>query len=490
VQGAPLWSPDSKFFVITGEPEVGTADEEEEQKEGTVGSLQSERLFAVDTEVNKVTIVSPYLTWPPEGALCIAEDGDVFARVQRATTLNEITRFSLQGDRWIQTGSIKVPLPLAVSPIAVSEELVMGSFNDLTTPPELFSYRLKSRSLSIFDKLNPQFDHLTLAKPTQVHWQTSRGFNASGILLLPVGYVPGKRYPLVIQTKDFSTSFVCGFGNYPSFAPQPMASDGIMYLGPGVLPGHEDSGLEQKIADYVPKGYPAGLAEPAFAMDAWDSAVTSLSKQGLVDESNVGIIGFSRTGWITEFILANSKIRYRAATVADNIQFSLGEYWMSRNASTMKELENAFGGPPYGSTLKNWIDYSISFNLDKIHTPLLMEEMGYGISKTLNPMAPPITLSESFEVFSGLNRLNKPVELYFYPNEDHTPQHPQARLATMQRNVDWYRFWLQGYERPSPEDPDQYKRWEKMRDMQSAAEKSYGEMGTRPGRVDGKGYSN
>jgi hypothetical protein len=36
---------------------------------------------------------------------------------------------------------------------------------------------------------------------------------------------------------------------------------------------------------------------------------------------------------------------------------------------------------------------------------------------------------------------------------------PQARLASVQRNLDWYRFWPQSYERPNPEDPDQYVRW-------------------------------
>jgi len=109
----------------------------------------------------------------------------------------------------------------------------------------------------------------------------------------------------------------------------------------------------------------------------------------------------------------------------------------------MKEYDNIYGGPPYGKTLQNWLDYSISFNLDKIHTPLLMEEMGYGIS-TPNPHLFQDGLAESWEVFSGLNLLGRPVEQYFYPNEDHTPDDPKARLASMQRNVDWYRFWLQG----------------------------------------------
>ena len=64
----------------------------------------------------------------------------------------------------------------------------------------------------------------------------------------------------------------------------------------------------------------------------------------------------------------------------------------------------------------------------------------------------------SFEVFSGLNRLNKPAELYCYPNKDREPKHPQARLATMQRNVDWYRFWLKDEEDPDPARAEQYDR--------------------------------
>ena len=34
--------------------------------------------------------------------------------------------------------------------------------------------------------------------------------------------------------------------------------------------------------------------------------------------------------------------------------------------------------PPNGKTLKNGLDHLISFNLDNIHMPLLMEVMGYG----------------------------------------------------------------------------------------------------------------
>ena len=144
-----------------------------------------------------------------------------------------------------------------------------------------------------------------------------------------------------------------------------------------------------------------------------------------------------------------------------------------------------YGGPPYGATLKNWLDYSISFNLDKIHTPLLMENMGYGEHDD-TPGKIPTSLADAYEVFTGLKHLGRPVEMYYYPEDVHQPNHPAARLATLQRNVDWYRFWLQGYERANPEDPDQYKRWEHLRELRDADNKTTALSVTNHAKPTGK----
>jgi hypothetical protein len=96
--------------------------------------------------------------------------------------------------------------------------------------------------------------------------------------------------------------------------------------------------------------------------------------------------------------------------------------------------------------------------------------MGYG-QEDNDQDRPPDNLALHEELLVGLSRLQKPVELYYYPNEQHQPEHPQARIASLQRNVDWFRFWLQGYERPNPEDPDLYKRWEHLRELRDADNK-------------------
>ena len=319
----------------------------------------------------------------------------------------------------------------------------------------------------VLARLDPQFDGLTLAPAEPIHWKNSEGLRVDGMLLTPPGYIKTKRYPLIIQTHPYTGGFVCDSGqdHFPSYIPQLAASAGIMYL----MQTYPENWDEADWEAHYPQGYPGergygGLQEAASSMDVWDSAVKSLDDLGLIDPTRVGIEGFSRKGWYVEFILAHAKTHYRAATPTDNVQYSVGEYWLRHSAAQMRAYDRLYGGPPYGSTLKNWMDYSVSYNLDRFHTPLLMERMGYG--ETSYSKYASLALPESYEVFEGLARMRKPVEFYYYPDEKHQPDHPKARLATLQRNLDWYRFWLQGHERPDSDDQSQYERWHHLLDLQ------------------------
>jgi hypothetical protein len=40
---------------------------------------------------------------------------------------------------------------------------------------------------------------------------------------------------------------------------------------------------------------------------------------------------------------------------------------------------------------------------------------------------------------------------------------PRHRLAVFERNLDWFRYWLQGARDPDPAKADQYARWDRMR---------------------------
>ncbi|HET9445548.1 MAG TPA: hypothetical protein VFO35_04770, partial [Steroidobacteraceae bacterium] len=46
------------------------------------------------------------------------------------------------------------------------------------------------------------------------------------------------------------------------------------------------------------------------------------------------------------------------------------------------------------------------------------------------------------------------------------------RLAVYNRNVDWFRFWLQDIEDPEPGKAEQYERWRKLRQLQCENKRS------------------
>jgi len=55
--------------------------------------------------------------------------------------------------------------------------------------------------------------------------------------------------------------------------------------------------------------------------------------------------------------------------------------------------------------------------------------------------------------------------------DEHVITNPVERLASQGLSVDWFRFWLQGYEDPDPAKTEQYKRWRELRALQAENEK-------------------
>jgi len=464
----PVWDRSSSSFMVVAPSPFNSAWEREDVDNGKIGDSAS-RLFWVEPQSGRVEQVWDHVANHHEKPSMVGRDN-----VLVHTGGNSFIEFQHSDHKWITRRRLVIPLknfyPYSLS--SSNEELIVGAYEATLQPPELFRYSMVDSSVQVLTKLNSIADTMTLAPVEPVQWQVN-GEEIDGLLFRPINYDPRQKYPLVIQATGNQGSFMCdsGFNHEPSFAPQPIANAGIFYL----VRRYPDSWTRDEEIKHYPRGYPGQLSEAAFQMELWDSAVQMLSTRGVIDPARVGIIGFSRTGWYTEFTLAHSHIHYLAASVTDNVEYNLGEYWLSLSQATMRGFDEMYGGPPYGATLKNWMEYSTSFNLDRIHTPLLMAQFGYSVYDD-SPGKVPFGLADSYETFIGLLRVGTPVELYYYPNEVHEPEHPRARLAMLERNVDWFRFWLQGYEESDPAKRPQYQRWENLRELRNADEKNAVQM--------------
>jgi dipeptidyl aminopeptidase/acylaminoacyl peptidase len=358
------------------------------------------------------------------------------------------------GDSELSVGAVNIHSAMYVGSArlnAVSDgDQIIGAFENNMGPPDIFGHDLSTGRTSILTDLNPELHNLFLEPVERVRWRDRHGFHCTGFLIKPNGYVAGNHYPLVIMTKGWWPQYFLADTEYhTAFAPQPLASAGFLVL----LAQEQPVEFERNLGRKYPGHYPGRLAEAGELKDIIDSGIRELVRRNLADGSNVGIMGFSTTSWKTDVLLTHSGARFRSASSADSGLWNYGLYWSPNNAGVMHDSEAYMGGPPYGTTFSNWRKFSPSFNAAGVKTPLLMEYISSGRQGI-----------DGIEFFVALRKQNRPADLFFYPRGDHVLENPSERVASLQRNVDWFRFWMQDYEGQAPEyDPEQYVRWHALK---------------------------
>lgn len=244
---------------------------------------------------------------------------------------------------------------------------------------------------------------------------------------------------MVFLAAPVTDDFISDSRYTTAYAPQSLATAGFMVLL-----------AQYPLDNEIQKGTFPGEMSDAYNWTAMvESAVDLLSDRGLVDRMKIGIGGFSRTSWLSSFTITHSTYSFMAASLADSALYSYGQYYKYNSFRAIQGAESQIGGPPYGPTFDYWRKYASPFNADRVEAAVLME------------FTAPI--EDAYEFFVALARQGKPVELYFYPKGAHPLDTPAERLASLRRNVDWFRFWIQGYERRAADDPEQYHRWREMR---------------------------
>jgi dipeptidyl aminopeptidase/acylaminoacyl peptidase len=292
---------------------------------------------------------------------------------------------------------------------------------------------------------NPQFAHIRFGQASVYRWRDKNGYEWTGGLVKPAGYVPGKRYPLIIQMYMFFDHEFMTDGTDPTaFAARELASAGFVVLQ-----------IQKKAV------HTYNDAEAQDHLEGYRSAIEKLSEDGLVDTTKVGVVGFSWTCWYVENALIKMPHLFAAATIADGLDHSYMNYLLFGISipAIQEQDDRIIGAKPFGAGLSKWVEAAPGFHFDRVQTPLRIEAID------------PLSLLGEWEVYSSLEMQDKPVDLIYFPKGTHIHQKPSDRFESQQGDVDWFRYWLQGYEDPDPTKIAQYKRWEHLRDLQDAEDK-------------------
>jgi hypothetical protein len=307
---------------------------------------------------------------------------------------------------------------------------------DMNTPPRLFLVNHLTGDKVLLLDLNPQFHDVRFGRVQEITWKGTDGSEYSGGIYLPPDFVPGCKYPLVMQAYGWTSSEFWIDGPATSgFAAQALAGKGIVVA-------------QLRYAREL-----GTLREGPLNTAMREGLIDELARKGIIDPDRVGLMGFSRAGYATWYMLAFSKYPIAAAAVVAGNEGGYLEYLAGFSARAGGDYEGQNGSPPYGEGLQMWLRNAPGFNLDKIRTPI--REVSFAQDILLN-----------WEPFVGLKRLGRPVELVWLPDAAHELVKPLERITAQQGNVDWFCFWLKGEEDVDPMKAEQYARWRELRKLQ------------------------
>lgn len=286
--------------------------------------------------------------------------------------------------------------------------------------PDLSSARQLTHSASLIE------GH-TLGESRLIDWRTLTGAPRRGTLLLPAGYVRGKRYPLVVypyptelRSDDVNVFGVTGTGTENM---QLLATRGFAVLAPD-MPPFEWKNQMREIPPII------------------NSGVDRVIELGIADSARVGIIGHSWGGYTVIATIAQTS-RFRAAVARGGMADQVAGYGILNSSGYAfgAILEETFFGGTIWEKPDRYIANSPIWSLDKVTTPLLII---HGEAETTVP----IFLAN--QVFASLQRLGKEVEFARYAGENHNEAlwtYANQR-DYLRRMIGWFESHLESDRRP------------------------------------------
>jgi len=262
--------------------------------------------------------------------------------------------------------------------------------------------------------LNSALERLELGSARIIEWKTAEGESLRGALLLPPGYRPGTRVPLVVTVYggENGSRLVNRFGlegATSNFNMHVLATRGFAVLAP-------DAPLRvgKTMTDIV-----------RTVMPGVDAAIA----QGYADPDRLAVMGQSYGSFSVLSIITQTP-RFKAAVItAAVLHPDLAADYL-RAIGYYEQGQGNMGGSLWEQR-ERYVENSPIFHFDKIQTPLLI-----GQGELDGDLAP------SEAIVTALERLRKPAEYRLYKGEGHVITQAPNVIDFWNRRLDFFREHL------------------------------------------------
>jgi dipeptidyl aminopeptidase/acylaminoacyl peptidase len=271
---------------------------------------------------------------------------------------------------------------------------------------------------------NAFLDDYQVARRDRVDWKSDDGTPVNGVLTYPTGFQPGKKYPLVLDIHGgpVSTS-TWDFGTVDGAICQLLAAHGYLVLQPNYR-GSDDEGdaFLQAIVPHVTSG--PGRDNLA--------GVEAIKQMGIVDESRIGVSGWSGGGLQTGWLVGHASY-WRAAVAGAGVY----DWWEQAVLADINEqFASDFLGGASPWTKEGRAAFAAESPItyaDNIRTPLLI------LSDTADQRVP---IAQSYALYHALHDRGRPVKFVAFPRAGHFPIDPAGREAVERQWVGWFDQWM------------------------------------------------
>lgn len=407
--GSPRWSQDGATIAWVSEPNT-TAPLPDGTASGVV-LQQRLLLYDVKTRTIKDTLTPQFDSdagnpiWTNEGRRVMFVTGK--------RTYNDAFAYDLTSGAYTQLSQKRTINGTSVSKDGKTIVVTMDAPDSAT---EIYVTDPSFSNLKRLTNTNPQLAELSQGETEVVTWKSSDGVEVEGVLLKPVGFQAGRRYPtLVVAHGGPAGAYVNGFRLGGLEGGQVWAGKGwaVFYPNPRGSSNYGQKTLAANVNDWGGGDYKDIM-----------TGVDALVARGIADPDKLAHIGWSYGGYMTAWVITQTT-RFKAAMVGAG----LTDMWSMYGTNDIPSVLIAyFGGIPNAKTLPLYLDRSAMSHIDKVTTPTLIL---HGANDERVPVG------QAYELYRGLKDRGKATELVFYPREGHGFTEYFHQRDRMQRIYDW-----------------------------------------------------
>jgi dipeptidyl aminopeptidase/acylaminoacyl peptidase len=291
------------------------------------------------------------------------------------------------------------------------------------TPADAFMASVDTFAPVQISNVNADFKMPPLGKTEVIRWKSKDGKEIEGLLTYPVNYQAGQRVPLLLNVHGgpagvFVQSFIGGRGVYPLAS---FTSRGYAVLRPNPR-GSSGYGAEFRRANTRDWGF----GDFQDLMTGVDRVV----EMGVADPERLGVMGWSYGGYMTSWIVTQTK-RFKAASAGAPVTNLMS---FNGTADIPAFVPDYFGGQ-FWDALDIYQKHSPMFNVKGVTTPTMIQ---HGEADVRVP------ISQGYEFYNALKAQGVETRMLVLPRQPHGPTEPKMQLAAMKANLEWFEKYIGG----------------------------------------------